>query len=222
MTTSNITPRVLEVFADIWCPFTHVGLRRLIEYRARLDRPDVAVRVRAWPLELVNGRPLSVDLVTEEIEALRQRVAPNLFLGFDPERFPTTTLPALAVAASAYRRDDRTGEQVSLALRTALFEEGRELADPSELLAIARAAGLEGADPDAEQLIRDDWEEGRRRGVTGSPHFFADGAGFFCPSLAIERVDHHLQITSDPAAFAAFTSAAFGDPAPRLASPAPK
>jgi len=27
--------RVLEVFADVWCPFTHVGLRRLIEERDR-------------------------------------------------------------------------------------------------------------------------------------------------------------------------------------------
>jgi hypothetical protein len=38
---------VLEVFADVWVPFTHVVLRRLVEQRARLGRDDVVVRVRA-------------------------------------------------------------------------------------------------------------------------------------------------------------------------------
>src|SRR5262245_18171405 len=47
--------RLIEVFADVVCPFTHVGLRRLVGYRERAQREDVAIRVRAWPLELVNG-----------------------------------------------------------------------------------------------------------------------------------------------------------------------
>ena len=204
--------RVLEVFADVWCPFTHVGLRRLMEARVRLGRDDVVVRVRAWPLELVNGEPLSADLVAEEIRALREAVAPDLFTGFNPGRFPSTSLPALALAAFAYRRDDRAGEQVSLALRTALFEEGRDIADLAELKAIAQSVDMEYPNADAEEVIRDDWQEGRRRGVLGSPHFFADGHGFFCPSLTINRVDDHLQITTDPEAFATFVAAAFTQP----------
>jgi predicted DsbA family dithiol-disulfide isomerase len=60
---------VLEVFADVLCPFTHVGLRRLISERARRGRDDVVVRVRAWPLELVNGEPLSAALVTDSTDA---------------------------------------------------------------------------------------------------------------------------------------------------------
>jgi hypothetical protein len=39
--------RVLEVFADVWCLFTHVGLGRLVEQRAQLGRDDVVVWVRA-------------------------------------------------------------------------------------------------------------------------------------------------------------------------------
>ena len=47
--------RTIEVFADVLCPFTHVGLRAVAEQRARAGRDDVVIRVRAWPLELVNG-----------------------------------------------------------------------------------------------------------------------------------------------------------------------
>jgi predicted DsbA family dithiol-disulfide isomerase len=204
--------RVLEVFADVWCPFTHVGLRRLVEQRAQLGRDDVVVWVRAWPLELVNGEPLSADLVAEEIQALREAVAPDLFAGFNPERFPSTSLPALTLAASAYRRDDRTGEQVSLALRTALFEDGRDIADPAELAAIAHAIELEPPGANAEQAIHDDWQEGRRRGVVGSPHFFVDHHGFFCPTLAINRVGDHLRITRDRERFEAFMATVFASP----------
>jgi hypothetical protein len=37
--------------------------------------------------------------------------------------------------------------------------------------------------------------------VTGSPHFFAGGRGFFCPSLRVGRDDAgHLRVEADPAA----------------------
>ena len=204
--------RLLEVFADVWCPFTHVGLRRLVEQRTRLGRDDVVVRVRAWPLELVNEAPLGADLVAEEIQALREVVAPDLFRGFNLEHFPPTTLPALTLAAAAYRRDDRTGEQVSLALRAALFEEGRDIADPVELAAIGQAVELEPQGAAVDQAVYDDRQEGRRRGVIGSPHFFVDDHGFFCPTLVITRVHDHLQITDDPDGFAAFVATVFAEP----------
>jgi predicted DsbA family dithiol-disulfide isomerase len=205
---------VLEVFADVWCPFTHVGLRRLIEERDRRGRNDVVLRVRAWPLELVNGAPLSVALVAEEVHALRDVVAPDLFRGFNVERFPNTSLPALTLAASAYRRGDRTGERMSLALRTALFEEGRDVSDRAELAAIANAVDPDPARRDAEPAVYDDWEEGRRREVIGSPHFFFDDHNYFCPTLAIKRVDEHLQIRADPEGFAAFVEGVFNEPPP--------
>ncbi len=64
----------IEVFADIVCPFTHVGLRRLTEARAGRETSP-AVRVRAWPLELLNGAPLGAELAAREIEALRAQIA---------------------------------------------------------------------------------------------------------------------------------------------------
>ena len=59
------------------------------------SRSTVVLRVRAWPLELVNGEPLAADLVAEEVRELREQVAPDLFAGFDPTRFPATSLPAM-------------------------------------------------------------------------------------------------------------------------------
>jgi predicted DsbA family dithiol-disulfide isomerase len=206
---NDVETRVVEVFADVWCPFTHVGLRRLVEERARLGRDDVAFRVRAWPLELVNGEPMSAELVAEEVEALRAAVAPELFRGLDLRRFPSTTLPALALAAAAYRRDDRTGEQVSLRLRWALFEEGRNIADRDELATIAATAGVDLPDPSGEQAVLDDWQDGQRRGVIGSPYFFADGNGYFCPTLRVERIHGTLQVVVNAERVAEFTAAAF-------------
>ncbi len=62
---SRTTSPIIEVFADIWCPFAHVGLRAIDEQRAQAGRGDVAIWVRAWPLELVNGAPLD-PRTTEE------------------------------------------------------------------------------------------------------------------------------------------------------------
>jgi predicted DsbA family dithiol-disulfide isomerase len=203
--------RVVEVFADVTCPFTHVGLRRLVEQRERLGRDDVVLRVRAWPLELVNDAPLTGPFVGEEIAVLRETVAPDLFRGFDPAHFPVTTIPALALGASAYHRGDQIGEALSLALRTALFEEGRDIANLDELARIARSVGLNSVDRSAEASVYDDWHDGERRGVVGSPHFFVDGEGFFCPTLDIERVDGRLQIGFDREAYATFIAMVFGD-----------
>jgi len=71
----------IEVFADIWCPFAHVGLRAIEDQRARAGRTDVAIRVRAWPLELVNGEPLDPTVTGEHAEELRDQVALTLFQG---------------------------------------------------------------------------------------------------------------------------------------------
>ena len=133
------TAPVIEVFADIWCPFTHVGLRAVEEQRAASGRSDVALWVRAWPLELVNGTPLDPVVTKEHADDLRELVAPDLFAHLDPDRFPSSTLDALALANRAYRTDPQVGERVSLALRDALFEEGRDVSDPLVLGYLARS-----------------------------------------------------------------------------------
>src|SRR5205823_264116 len=95
----------IEVFADVMCPFTHVGLRRLVSARDAADA-TVRLRVRAWPLELINGEPLRVTLVAREIDELRAQVAPDLFTGFDAHTFPATSIPAFGLVAAAYAVND--------------------------------------------------------------------------------------------------------------------
>ncbi len=192
----------VEVFADVWCPFTHVGLRRFVAHRSE-HGDDVALRVRAWPLEVVNGTPLDPGFVAEEIDEIRALVAPDLFTGFDVDRFPTTTLPALRLTDRAYRASIELGEAVALELRDRLFERGEDIGDPAVLAEIETSHRVPEA-PEEVDVVQRDWDEGRQRGVVGSPHFFTPGGDFFCPALDVRRVDGHLRITADPDGFERF------------------
>jgi predicted DsbA family dithiol-disulfide isomerase len=187
-----------EVFADVVCPFAYVGLRRLMEIREARHRPDVRVRIRAWPLELVNGEPLDATLVSEKVDALRATVAPELFEHFDASHFPQSAIPALSLAAYADHLDPVLGERVSLELRQALFDEGRDIGDEAVLALVAERCGIRLPDLEVwRSVVIEDWHEGIERGVKGSPHVFAaQGAagGNFCPLLTIARVDGRLSI----------------------------
>ena len=118
--------------------------------------------------------------------ALREQVAPDLFAHVDPSNFPTTTIPALALAAAGYQRDNPTGESISLALRHALFGEGRNIGELDVLDDIARGHDLDVADTTVVDVITD-WQRGQRLGVQGSPHFFSADRNIFCPVLHISR-----------------------------------
>jgi len=199
----------IEVFADIVCPFTHVGLRRLSEAR-RSRETSPSVRVRAWPLEWLNGAPLDPAVVVREIDALRARVAPDLFAGFDAATFPRTSIPAFGLAAAAYAVDDLTGEVLSLALRDALFERGRDVSDDDVLRTIGQPFGIEPlAHIAAESAIRTDWERGQARDVKGSPHFFVGDRGWFCPTLDISHEGQRFDVQVAEATMRDFYAAAF-------------
>jgi len=178
---------MVEVYADICCPFTHVGLLAAVEMRREADRPDVPLLVRAWPLELVNGEPMDPSRAAANIAALRAQVAPELFRGFDPASFPQSTLPALALASAGYRQGIESGEAVSLAIRFALFEEGLDISDEDVLSAVASTVGITGVTEADLRAVHLDHQRGIERGVTGSPHFFCGDDNAFCPSLELSR-----------------------------------
>ncbi len=192
------TVNVVEVFADVVCPFAHVGLRRFVSRRAELGMDVPLLRVRAWPLELVNDRPFDPDEVEQRVNDLRRQVAPDLFVKFDPAAVPQSSLPALALIAEAYSEGAQVGEMMSLALRTALFEEGRNVGHPAVLADLAAAHGIHAPTERARAAVESDYEDGRRRGVRGSPHFFVGDRDYFCPALTIERVDDELSIAAAP------------------------
>ncbi len=195
---------VVEVFADITCPFTHVGLKRVVQHVDEMERPAI-VRVHAWPLEWVNGVPLDVAAVQVKARALADQLGVDDFSGLRADRWPTTTLPALELAAVAQRRDAATGLAVSLELRSALFEHGLDVGDPEVLARIAADHGLATGDPGAADAVRADYEDGVRRGVSGSPHFWVGDDDFFCPALDLGHdANGHLTARLDTAALAAF------------------
>jgi predicted DsbA family dithiol-disulfide isomerase len=203
------TRAAVEVFADMTCPFAHVGLRRFVAHREQRGAVLPKLRVRAWPLELVNGAALPAALVAQRVDELRAQVAPDFFRGFDRDLVPHSSMPAFELAATAYEVGDDTGERVSLAIREAFFEEGLDISSPAVLDRIAASAGVTVHRADAERLVLHDYEEGIRRGVRGSPEFYLDGRGWFCPSLRIERVDGTLVIEPNPHAIEAFLAACF-------------
>ena len=201
---------VIDVYADIVCPFAHAGLRTVVRRRHQLGRDDMVLRVRAWPLELVNGHPLDRAATAVHVDELRTQVASDLFAGFQTDTFPPSSLPALALASAAYRVDDRVGEAVSLALRDALFEQGLDVSDPVVLAAVATEHDLGSADVEALDDVRAEWHEGEARGVKGSPHFFCGDVDAFCPSLDISKDDAgDLQIRRNIAVLDEFLAECF-------------
>jgi len=172
---------------------------------------DVVLHVRTWPLELVNGAPMDAAFIGEEVVDIREQVAPDLFTDFREATFPTTTLPALALVEAAHRIGSTEGEAMSLALRDALFEHGRDVSDPAELADLATAAGVPLPDDADHEAVRASLAEGRDRGVVGSPHFFTPDGAFFCPALDIARVDGHLRIAQKADMFDAFVTVCFSN-----------
>jgi len=200
---------MVEVYADIGCPFTHVGLRRFVERRTELGREDVMLWVRSWPLEVVNKKPLDPQFIFEEIIDIREQLTPDLFVGFKSENFPASSLPALALAFSAYNLSPQVGEAVSLRLRHLLFEQGVDVSDSRVLAALAAEFGVQEVAAN-QQWVLDDYIAGRDRGVIGSPHFFTATDDFFCPALDVARDESgKLRVCANEASFDQFISACF-------------
>jgi 2-hydroxychromene-2-carboxylate isomerase len=96
-----------------------------------------------------------------------------------------------------------------VAVRDALFERGQDISDPDVLEHIADSYGLGPVMPSDDAQVDTDWEDGRRRDVVGSPHFFLGDDGVFCPTLDITKVDGRLHIAIDQPAFDAFVEQVF-------------
>lgn len=198
---------VIEVFADICCPFAHVGLRMIAEERHRLRQPGAVLRVRPWPLELVNGQPMDASATHEHIADLQAQVAADMFVDV-AEPFPSTSLPALALVERAYRDGLEVGERASFDVRDALFERGLDVSDTEVIAMLADEIGVGLPDPIDHDAVRASWHEGSRRGVQGSPHIFCGESDSFCPSLDISGASGHLSIVPDRSALEQFLRAA--------------
>jgi len=84
--------QTVEVYADITCPFTHVGLKRVVQHVSETSEPAEVV-VRAWPLEWVNGAPLDIGAVLVKAAALTDQLGVDDFVGLRADAWPTSTIP---------------------------------------------------------------------------------------------------------------------------------
>ena len=157
------------------------------DYRNAIEGDDTAIIVRSWPLELVNDAPMDPVKAKNNCDALREQVAPDAFACVDVEKFPTSTLDALTLVTRGYDISLQLGEAASFRVREALFEEGRDISDRSVLDDIAGELEISDYYDPQHNAVRADWEEGKKRGVIGSPHFFHGALGTFCPSLQMTR-----------------------------------
>ena len=163
-----------------------VRLHRVMsEYEGR-----VTLRVRPYPFELF-GRPGVPRALLEQewwLAAIQEPAA--VFAPFQGDDFPTTTLPAFEAAWSAARQGHGAALAFDLAVRRALFAEGRDIGRREVLLDIAKQMGL-----DTAAMVRDldggaagaavaaEAREGRERWqVRGTPTvMLADGTRLRLP-----------------------------------------
>jgi predicted DsbA family dithiol-disulfide isomerase len=180
---------VLTVFSDLHCPWAYVFSIRLRRARAGVGQPPVAWR--CWPLELVNERGTPWDSLSQEIPVLTQ-LEPDHFAPPRRETWPSTLLPAMeALKVAGELGGPQAADRFDEVARRAFFLDRRDLSIRPTLLDLAAGAGL---DREAFQVAFDggghrrgviaDWQEGRRRGVEGSPHaFLPDGSAVFNPGI---------------------------------------
>ena len=204
--------RRVEVFAEIACPFTHACIDTLVAERARRGTTSPRLVFRAWPLELVNGRPMSPKEGRRGDRRVASAGRTGSLPGLRRDAVPSSSIGAFGLAAAASRRGDDVGEAVGLAIRRGLFEEGRDLVDDNVLREIGAPFGVQPLSlEDATTAVDADWQAGRIRGVKGSPHFFVGDREWFSPSLEIEKDDDgRITVRRDDATLADLYAAVFG------------
>jgi predicted DsbA family dithiol-disulfide isomerase len=89
-----------------------------------------------------------------------------------------------------------TGLEVSLALRSALFEDGLDVSDPEVLADLAASFHLDLPDRRPHAQVEADYAEGQQRGVRGSPDFWVGDTEFFCPALDLGHDDEGALLTA--------------------------
>src|SRR5699024_7975146 len=180
----------LDVWADITCPWCHIGHARLRKALARLPRPDaVAVHHRAFELD----PDLPAGIGGQKLAALAERKSISL----DQAREMYRRIGEVAAA----ERGPAQGEAVVTALFQAHCADGRVIDDRKVLADIGARAGLDraavladlggsAAGDAAGAAVRADERRAAAMGARGVPFYLADGrlalSGAQSPSALLE------------------------------------
>ncbi len=138
-------PGALVVFSDIACPWATVVVLRLREARASLGVVSTLPIIHlAHPLELMHRHPLARRVIDAEIPlcaAATPAFGWSLWQGRLDE-YPVSSLLAVEAVQAARRQSEAAGEELDLALRTALFVDSRCITARHEVLRAARSCPL--------------------------------------------------------------------------------
>jgi predicted DsbA family dithiol-disulfide isomerase len=197
----EVSPGTLVVFADIGCPWAHVAVHRLHEARRRLELEErVRFDHRAFPLELVNGRPtpkLTLDSEIPVAGALAPEAGWQLWLG-ELHEYPVSTLPALEAVQAAKSQGLEASERLDLGLRRAFFGESRCITMRHVILDVAKEVGIDAApladaldDGRARSAVSEQCRAAEKDEVTGSPHVFAPGLDAHNPGVRMHWEGDH-------------------------------
>ncbi len=184
---------LIDVYADIACPWCYIGERRLA--RALAQRPELPVERHWRPFQLQPGLPPAglpwAEFVQSKFGGLHRAqaifaqvrtigAADGITFNFDRIAGAPNTRDShrLILFAAEHGREWETVE----ALFAAYFTDGRDVSNPEELAAVAAGVGLDGgvvraclagdahtAAVDASQA------EAHQLGISGVPFYVVDG-----------------------------------------------
>ncbi|MBW3645362.1 MAG: DsbA family protein [Actinobacteria bacterium] len=214
----DVTPGTILVFSDIACPWAGVAVHRLHACRSRLGLDgEVELDHHAFPLELVNQRPISKRVFDAEVPVAGALVPDAGWQMWQrpAAEWPVTTLPALEAVQAAKAQGLAASAALDLALRRALFAESRCISLRPVVLEVARScpevdvtALAEALDDGrARRQVMDDLEWAQTDEVQGSPHLFlADGSDTHNPGVELHWLGAHgrgfpVVDTDDPSVY---------------------
>ena len=198
----------IEIWSDIQCPWSYVVSLRL-RRALRVSRRPIRVLWRYWSLELVN-RCATPRWLLEAERAILARCEPDAFAPWQRDDFPSTFLPAMALAAAARQQDLDFADTVDRAAREAFFLDQCNVAVLPELIDTLDRKGivtdrLQDAFWSGKgwRELWNDWQESHSRAIQGSPHLFVVelGTNVHNPGLREGTTPHGLPLVlhDDPA-----------------------
>ena len=175
-----MTEPVIEFFWDPVSPYTYLASTRIEALAVRVGavlrwRPFLLGKV----LEATGNRP-NIDVPAKGRHMLADLARWARHYGVPlvaPPTFPISTVTALRAGLAAEQAG--RGPAFATAVMRAYWGEGRDISQAQTLLAVAAAAGLDGAallaqtqEPAIKDALRSNTDEAVRRGAFGAPTFF--------------------------------------------------
>jgi predicted DsbA family dithiol-disulfide isomerase len=185
----------IEIWSDVVCPFCYLGKRRLEQALADFPgRDEVSIAWKSFQLHpdmrRAPGQSLEKYLMERkgwslaQIQSIHERMAKTGAEAGLEYRFDKAVVADTFDAHRLIQAAQAEGKGTAMEDRLfrAYFSEGKDIADPETLKALAAEAGLDPArtatmlsDKDAfADVVRGDIEEAEQLGVTGVPFFVFD------------------------------------------------